>query len=76
MKGGEGVTLNARAPRLGTRAATDFLNDHDPRNSLSPSAWQGLPPIERQDPIPHDKIIMWPSARRPRQRDLERLVAR
>jgi hypothetical protein len=33
-------------------------------------------PVERHWPIPHDKIVLWPSSRRPLQRDLDQLVAR
>jgi hypothetical protein len=33
-------------------------------------------PVERHDPLADDELVLWPSPRRPLQRDLERLVAR
>jgi hypothetical protein len=59
------------APAAGRAAKRDAeLKRHERR------AVPHLPPVERHDPLADDKLILSPSQRRPRHRDLERLVAR
>jgi hypothetical protein len=62
------------APGNGT--ASSRLNDPGREtSSLLPVRNQALPPLERHEPLPTDKLFWAPSPRRPRWRDLQRLVA-
>jgi hypothetical protein len=61
---------HARAPE--TEAQQQDRQDNKP--TFGPA--QAHPPREHHDPLTDDVIVLWPSPRRSRQRDLEFLAGR